>query len=75
MVRRAFALAILSVMSHGVFAQDAAPDLDLSERFRMPYWDAAIIAAAERLQAEVVYSEDFNHGQSYGRVRVVNPYL
>ena len=75
MARYAFALAILSVMSRGAFAQDAVPDLDLSERFRMPYWDAAIIAAAERSQAEVVYSEDFNHGQCYGRVRFVNPYL
>ena len=49
--------------------------IDLSLRFRISYWDAAIIAAAERLQAELVYSEDFSHGQSYGRVRVVNPYL
>jgi predicted nucleic acid-binding protein len=48
--------------------------IDLSDRFRISYWDAAIIAAAERLQAEILYSEDFSHGQSYGRVRVVNPY-
>ncbi len=49
--------------------------IDLSERFRISYWDAAIVAAAERLQAEILYSEDFNHGQSYGRVRVMNPFL
>ena len=49
--------------------------ITLSERYRISYWDAAIIAAAERLEAPVVYSEDFNHGQSYGSVRVLNPFV
>ena len=35
----------------------------------------AIIAAAERLRARVIYSEDLNHGQTYGSVRVENPFL
>jgi len=48
--------------------------IGVSERYRISYWDAAIIAAAERLGAPVVYSEDFNHGQSYGSVRVLNPF-
>ena len=39
------------------------------------YWDGAIIAAAQRLEAATLYSEDLNHGQVYGTVRVVNPYL
>jgi predicted nucleic acid-binding protein len=55
------------------------PDLitvavELSVRYRVSYWDAAILAAAERLEAEVVYSEDLNHGQAYGQVRVENPF-
>ncbi|WP_298747436.1 PIN domain-containing protein [uncultured Brevundimonas sp.] len=49
--------------------------IDLSQRYRISYWDAAIIAAAERLGARVVYSEDLNHGQTYGSVRVENPFL
>ena len=48
--------------------------IDFSQRFKISYWDAAIIAAAERLAAPVVYSEDLNHGQTYGSVRVVNPF-
>ena len=36
---------------------------------------AAIIAAAERLGAKVLYSEDLNHGETYGSVRVENPFL
>jgi predicted nucleic acid-binding protein len=46
-----------------------------SQRFRIAYWDAAIIAAAERLGAETLFTEDLNHGQSYGSVRVINPFL
>ena len=46
----------------------------LSQRFHISYWDGAIIAAAERLGAPTLYSEDLNHGQIYGSVRVVNPF-
>lgn len=49
--------------------------IDLSQRYRISYWDGAIIAAAERLGAHVVYSEDLSHGQTYGSVRVENPFL
>ena len=45
-----------------------------SRRFRISYWDAALIAAAERLEAPILYTEDLNHNQLYGSVRVVNPF-
>src|SRR5579863_673439 len=44
------------------------------ERIAISYWDAAILAAAEALGAETVYSEDLSDRQRYGRVRVVNPF-
>jgi predicted nucleic acid-binding protein len=47
----------------------------VSQRYRIHYWDGAILAAAESLGAEIVYTEDLNHGQSYGSVRVINPFL
>jgi predicted nucleic acid-binding protein len=49
--------------------------IEHARRYRISYWDAAVIAAAERLGARVVYSEDLNHGQTYGSVRVENPFL
>ena len=49
--------------------------IDISLRYRIDYWDGAILAAAERLGAEVVYTEDLSHGQSYGPVRVINPFV
>jgi predicted nucleic acid-binding protein len=45
-----------------------------SERYRISYWDGAILAAAEALGAETLYTEDLNHGQLYGSVRVLNPF-
>ena len=49
--------------------------VELSELYRISYWDAAVLAAAEALGAHTVYSEDLNNGQQYGRVRVMNPFL
>jgi predicted nucleic acid-binding protein len=49
--------------------------IGISQRYRINYWDGAILAAAERLGAEIVYTEDLSHGQTYGPVRVVNPFL
>lgn len=46
-----------------------------AQRYGINYWDAAIVAAAERLEAPILYTEDLNHDQFYGAVRVVNPFL
>lgn len=48
--------------------------LILQQRYQISYWDSQIVAAAERLGAEVLYSEDMNHGQTYGSVRCENPF-
>ena len=47
----------------------------MAERYQLSYWDGTILAAAERLNAGTVYSEDMNHGQLYGAVTVINPFL
>jgi predicted nucleic acid-binding protein len=46
----------------------------ISIQYQISYWDAAIVAAAEALGAEVVYSEDLQHSQVYQTVRVENPF-
>ena len=48
--------------------------IERSQRYKISYWDAAILSAAEALGATTVYSEDLNAGQRYGNVRVVNPF-
>ncbi|MCX6973603.1 MAG: hypothetical protein NTZ94_04755 [Verrucomicrobia bacterium] len=43
-------------------------------RFQVYHWDATIIAAAQELGCTTLYSEDFNRGQNFDGVRVVNPF-
>ncbi len=46
----------------------------VAERFKISYWDSALIAAATRIGAPVLYSEDLSHGQHYGAIRVERPF-
>ncbi len=46
----------------------------ISIRYQLSYWDGAILAAAEALGAEVIYSEDLQHNRKYRTVRVENPF-
>ena len=48
--------------------------LDIEARYRISFWDALILQAAESCGATLVYSEDLASGQKYGSVRVVNPF-
>jgi predicted nucleic acid-binding protein len=47
--------------------------LEMEARYKISFWDALILQAADSAGATVLYSEDFAAGQSYGGVRVVNP--
>jgi predicted nucleic acid-binding protein len=47
---------------------------ELAVRHAVSYWDGAILAAAHRLGASVLYTEDLSHNQVYDSVRVVNPF-
>ena len=49
--------------------------IEHSLRYGISYWDGAIVAAAEALEASVLFTEDLSHGQQYGAIRVVNPFL
>lgn len=43
-------------------------------RFRVSYWDAAIIEAAKTLGCRTLLSEDLAHGRDFDGVRVENPF-
>jgi predicted nucleic acid-binding protein len=47
--------------------------LEFEERYRISFWDALIIQAAQSSGAEILYSEDLSGGQRYGSLKVVNP--
>ncbi len=44
------------------------------QRYRISYWDAAIIEAARALRCHTVLSEDLQPGQDFGGILVVNPF-
>jgi len=48
--------------------------IENAQRYKISYWDGAIIAAAQRLGVKTIYSEDLNHEQFYGDVQVINPF-
>ena len=66
-------LAAWPVMQIDVAAIRAAAKL--ADEAVLSFWDAFIVAAAVRIGAEVLYSEDLNPGQNIGSVRIANPFL
>jgi predicted nucleic acid-binding protein len=66
------------LLSRPCVVSDAALFADarrLCERYQLQYWDAAIVAAARRQGAPLLYSEDLTHGQEFEGVLVINPFL
>lgn len=60
-----------------IYAHDAVSLLRAShiqEDHQLSLWDSLIIDAAQSAGCETLYSEDLNHGQLYGVVRVINPF-
>lgn len=49
--------------------------MQLEERYKISFWDALILAAAQSAGADILYTEDLNNGQQYGTVIVRNPFL
>ncbi len=48
---------------------------ELAHHRQLKFWDAAMVASAQMLGCSTLFSEDFQHGQRFGSVRVVNPFL
>lgn len=48
--------------------------IDLQRRYRVSFWDAMILQAANAADVDILYSEDLSAGQRYGSVVVVNPF-
>lgn len=46
----------------------------LAERYKISYWDGAILAAAHESDTDLLYTEDLNDGQRYGDVTAINPF-
>jgi predicted nucleic acid-binding protein len=49
--------------------------IDIESRYKISFWDALVLQAAERAGAQTVYSEDLSHGGKYAGMQVVNPFI
>jgi predicted nucleic acid-binding protein len=48
--------------------------LENQQRYQLSFWDANIVAAAQKSGARELWTEDLNTGQDYGGVLAVNPF-
>ena len=46
----------------------------LQDQFPLSWWDALIVAAAQRAECQILVTEDLQDGRTYDGVTVVNPF-
>ena len=66
-------LTFLEVVS--VSPDIIATGLRLMQAYSLSFWDAVVVASAQASNCRVLLSEDLNHNQLYGTVRVLNPFV
>ncbi len=49
--------------------------IEMSMAHQLSIWDAMVVTAALRADAQTLYTEDLSHGQRFGKLAVVNPFL
>ena len=63
---------LLAIQSSPVLISEA---LRLTARHRLSWYDSLIVAAATEGGCGILYSEDLQHGQRFGDLRIENPFL
>jgi len=48
---------------------------ELMQLVGFSFWDSLILASAEAAGAEVLYSEDLQHGQKVAGIEIINPFI
>lgn len=61
--------------NHAPETSDLLQAIDIQQTHRLAFWDAMLLQSATRLGCKQLISEDLNHGQKYGEVQVINPFL
>lgn len=49
--------------------------IEIQKKSKLSFWDSSILSAAVIGKANILYSEDFNHGQMMQGIRIMNPFL
>ena len=58
----------------GSTADSVLAATELAQKHRLQWWDALILEAAMRGNADLLVSQDGQHGQRFGRLVVENPF-
>ncbi|MEZ5605873.1 MAG: PIN domain-containing protein [Burkholderiaceae bacterium] len=58
----------------GISAQNVLAAITLAQQHQLQWWDALILEAALRADADVLISEDGQAGRRFGKLRVENPF-
>jgi predicted nucleic acid-binding protein len=54
---------------------DVLDAITLQQRYQLSFWDAMIVTSAIQLKCDILWSEDLSDGQTYGSLRVTNPFI
>jgi predicted nucleic acid-binding protein len=54
--------------------EDIEKAIGLHKNQKFSYWDSLIIAAAINAGAEILYSEDLQHGRIINKLKIINPF-
>lgn len=53
---------------------DVIAAIELHRLHSISFWDAMVVHAAKLSGARTLYSEDFQHGRTFGALTIVNPF-
>ncbi|UCH24385.1 MAG: PIN domain-containing protein [Trueperaceae bacterium] len=59
---------------HAPNAEDVLSAIDLQQATQLSFWDAMVVYSAASLGCNVLYSEDFNAGQTIAGIEIINPF-
>lgn len=49
--------------------------IHIQQRNNISFWDAMIVCSAKELGCKTIWTEDFNSGQLYEGIKVINPFI
>lgn len=61
-------------LAHSPTVKDIIEAIQLQQRSRLSFWDAMLVISAQKLDCEVLWSDDLNPGQVIGGVTIRNPF-
>ncbi len=74
-LKRVLSAVLVPLLSHKPDEKFYLRALDIYDRFSLSFYDSLIIQAATDINCSIVYSEDMQHGMTYGKTKVINPFI